>query len=253
MPSPELLLRRLDELAATLAASGAGLALLALGSSGRERERLDRWSDLDFFAIVTPGAKAGLLQEPSWLSAPAQVEWLFRNTADGFKVLWADGVFGECAVFEPRELERIPYAPGRVAWSAPGFDPGVLEPRSRAGRASELPSEGWAREELLGGLYVGLARFRRGEKLSAFRVVQGHCLDRFLELVHRGGPEGGDAYDRLRRFEGRFPAAAPLLPALLGGYEATPAAARAFLGWLEATGPVNQGLRRRVLELLEGA
>jgi hypothetical protein len=62
----------------------------------------------------------------------------------------------------------------------------------------------------------------------------------------------GDPYDRLRRFEQRFPEAAGLLPAMLGGYLATPDAARALLAWLSATGPVNGPLARRVLALIEG-
>jgi hypothetical protein len=100
-----------------------------------------------------------------------------------------------------------------------------------------------------------MTRFRRGERLSALRLIQGHCLDRFLELVHRGRPvEGvpGDPHDRLRRFEQRFPEAAALLPAVLGGYQATPEAARALLAWLSATGPLNGPLARRVLALIDG-
>src|SRR5688500_13710352 len=53
--TPELLLERLNQIARSLAASGSGLALIGLGSVGEERERLDAWSDLDFFAIVGAG------------------------------------------------------------------------------------------------------------------------------------------------------------------------------------------------------
>jgi hypothetical protein len=253
-PTPERLARRLDEVASVLEASSRGLGLLALGSGGLERERLDAWSDLDFFVLVAPGAKAGFLDQPAWLSGPAPVAWLFRNTVDGFKVLWADGLFAELAVFELAELARIPFAPGRVVWAAPGLDLTCLEPRTAAGRSEALPGEAWAREELLSGLYVGLARFGRGEKLSAWRHVQGHCLQRFLELVQLTRPPAPgrvDPFDPLRRFEVRFPAEAALLPALLGGYEATPRAARALLDWLLATGPVNPALGAQVLSLIE--
>ena len=34
----------------------------------------------------------------------APLAWAFRNTVDGFKVLFADGIYGEFAVFEPEEL-----------------------------------------------------------------------------------------------------------------------------------------------------
>ena len=49
---------RLDAIAAALRDSGAALALLGLGSVGRETDRIDDYSDLDFFAIVQPGQKA---------------------------------------------------------------------------------------------------------------------------------------------------------------------------------------------------
>jgi hypothetical protein len=141
-----------------------------------------------------------------------------------------------------------------VVWAAHGFDQKRLEPTNRGGLLPQLPGEAWARDELLSCLYVGLSRFRRGEKLSAFRFVQGHCLDRLLELIERSTPAATgftDPYDRLRRFEVRFPGAAKLLPSLLGGYEATPRAARAFVEWLSFTGPVNEALRAQVLALAE--
>jgi|GEM_PF-2573849 len=58
MPPPTLLLARLDAIAASLAASGHALGLIALGSSGAEQSRLDAYSNLDFFAVVAPGHKA---------------------------------------------------------------------------------------------------------------------------------------------------------------------------------------------------
>ena len=108
------LLARLDAIGAALAKSGRAQALLALGSVGRDTERLDDCSDLDFFAIVEPGAKAAFLDDLGWLADIAPVAYAYRNTVDGYKLLYDDGVFCEFAVFEPAELARIPYAPGRL-------------------------------------------------------------------------------------------------------------------------------------------
>ena len=55
MNKTELLLQRLDEIGQFLKDSNQALALLALGSCGTERERLDQYSDLDFFVIVKDG------------------------------------------------------------------------------------------------------------------------------------------------------------------------------------------------------
>ena len=99
-----LLLERLDAIAASLRDTGKGLAVLALGSSGLESDRMDAYSDLDFFAIVKTGRKPLLVGDLGWLERVAPIGYAYRNTPDGHKVLFADGVFCEFAVFEPGEL-----------------------------------------------------------------------------------------------------------------------------------------------------
>ncbi len=104
---PERLLARLEAIGQSLAGSGRGLALIGLGSVGLELERLDAYSDLDFFAIVEPGSKSEYLADLGWLAAPAPIVYAFRNTVDGYKYLYQDGIFCEMAVFEPDELAAI--------------------------------------------------------------------------------------------------------------------------------------------------
>jgi hypothetical protein len=234
--TPTQLLERLDAIAASLAASGRALALLGLGSVGRERERLDAWSDLDFFVVVEPGAKARYLDDLGWLAAAHPVAWHFRNTADGHKALMDDGVFCEFAVFEPHELESIPYAPGAVVWRRPDFAADIASPR-RALPAAALPGEEWIVGEALSCLLVGLQRWRRGERLSAARFVQGHALDRLIELdALRHPPPPGDPFSRERRLEARQPSLAAELAALVPGYAGTPRAALALLDALARRG-----------------
>ena len=62
------LLSRLDALAVSLARRDDALALLALGSVGRETARIDRWSDLDSFVLVREGAKPRFLDSLDWLA-----------------------------------------------------------------------------------------------------------------------------------------------------------------------------------------
>jgi hypothetical protein len=254
-----LLLSRLEDLARSLRENGRGLALLALGSVGLERGRLDRWSDLDFFAIVEAGSKAAYLEDPAWLEDAHPLAWRFRNTVDGFKLLFADGVFAEMAVFEPEELAAIPFREGRAVWVAPGFDPELLRPRNLRTGAWKPPTIEHAVGELASCLYVGLCRFRRGERLSAWRFIQGHCLDRALELVEleEAAVEGEgalrDAYSLDRRLELRHPAFAALLPRVLLGYERSPESALVLLEWLEARHPVNPALKAEILALARSA
>jgi hypothetical protein len=253
MPAPPLL-DRLDAIGRALRDSGHALALIGLGSVGLETERLDTWSDLDFFAIVEPGYKTRYIEHLDWLAAAHPLAWHFRNTIDGHKALMADGVFCEFAVFEPGELEHIPFAPGRLVWRREGVDASIARPR-RALPDSRLPDETWIVGEALSCLLVGLRRWHRGEKLSAGRLVQGHAVDRLIELdaLRRAAPPG-DPFNRERRLEARQPALAAELSGLVPGYNDTPAAAAAMLDALARRGAVlDAAVVARIRELIGNA
>jgi hypothetical protein len=254
----ELLLKRLDTIGRALGESGHAMALIGLGSVGRETARLDAWSDLDFFVIVDPGHKARYLDTLDWLAAAHPLVWHFRNTVDGHKALMADGVFCEFAVFEPDELAAIPFAPGRIVWKRDGVDDSLAVPR-RPLPASELPGEEWIVGEALGCLLVGLQRWQRGERLAAMRLVQSHALDRLIELdalrqrQRDETPPGADPFNRERRLESRQPALVAELPRLVPGYDATPAAALALLEALQRRGAqLNDAVVARLRTLAAG-
>jgi hypothetical protein len=247
-----LLLERLDAIGRSLSGSGHALALIGLGSVGLDTERLDDSSDLDFFAIVEPGHKACYLHRLDWLAAARPLAWHFQNTADGHKALMDDGVFCEFAVFEPQELASIPFAPGRVVWKRDDVDAAIATPR---GPRPPPPTtdETWIVGEALSCLLVGLQRWQRGEKLSAARFVQGHALDRLIELdALRSRPTPGDPFNTERRLETRQPALAAELPALVPGYDATPAAAAAMLDALARRGAwLDAAMTARIRGLIE--
>lgn len=252
--APEQLLARLDDIAAALRQSGHAQALIALGSVGLERYRLDQYSDLDFFVIVDPGYKARYIDSLDWLEAAHPLAWHFRNTVDGHKALSRDGVFCEFAVFEPQELAAIPFAPGRVVWRRPDVEESIAVPRRPLPEA-RLPDEGWIVGEALSCLYVGLQRWHRGERLSAARMVQGHALDRLVELdalrfTHTPSPVSVDPFSLERRLEQRQPDLARELPRLVPGYSHTPQAALAILAALEQRGAsLDTSMRERIRDL----
>lgn len=255
MVDPNTLLERLERIAAALRDSGHALALIGLGSVGLERERLDEWSDLDFFAIVEPGWKARYIDRLDWLAAAHPLAWHFRNTGDGCKALMDDGVFCEFAVFEPQELEAIPFAPGRVVWRREGVDDRIATPRRGMPPPRTTDDETWIVGEALSCLFVGLQRWRRGEKLSAARFVQGHALDRLIELdALRIRPPPGDPFSADRRLESRQPRLAAELPRLVPGYGETPSAALAMLDALSVRGAVlNEAVVAHIRHLASDA
>jgi hypothetical protein len=83
---------------------------------GIELERLDTYSDIDFFVIVKPGFKPRFIDQLDWLEAVHPLAYSFQNTKDGHKILFEDGIYGEFAIFEEQEMTSIAYSAGRIVW-----------------------------------------------------------------------------------------------------------------------------------------
>ncbi len=251
MNKKQLLLRRLEEIGQSLKHTGDGLALLGLGSVGLELARLDEYSDLDFFAIVKAGTKERFINNLDWLSSIAPIGYCFKNSVDGYKLLYTDGLFCEFAVFEPAELANIPFAEGRIVWQAKGFEVSVCKPKM----ASPAPSHEveWLIGEAVTNLYVGLCRYRRGEKLTAARFIQNYAVDRIIDLSSRLEEEQSafrDIFTNERRFEQRFPTLSKELPYFVQGYDKSPESAKAILDFLDNHFGVNPAMKQVILELL---
>lgn len=248
-----LLMERLEAIGRSLEQSGHACALIGLGSVGLDQDRLDDYSDLDFFVIADVGSKQRYIENLDWLHSVHPVAYHFRNTPDGHKLLFADGIFCEFAVFESAELGRIPFAPGRVVWKRPEVDTAICAPSNPAGSAQTRTMD-WLIGEALTNLYVGLCRYHRGEKLSAQRLVQHYAVDRLLELaafVEKEKPLPRDVFANERRFEKRFPALAEELPQFIQGYERTRESARAILLWLEDRFEINRSMAQAVHQLCD--
>ncbi len=250
MKTPEKLLERLDTIGESLRSSGSALALLGLGSVGTEMARLDGYSDLDFFAIVREGFKASYIDNLDWLSNVQPIAYVMRNSVDGYKVLFEDGIFCEFAIFEPHEMAVIPFSAGRIVWKTDDFDESICQPREVT-IPSRNPLEFHVGEALT-NLYVGMGRFHRGEKLSAARFIQSYAVDQILQLasqIETAQPAFIDQYNVERRFERRFPNLAAHLPTFVQGYERSPESALAILEFLEAHFEVNKAIATRIRRL----
>jgi hypothetical protein len=253
MPDPELLLNRLNQIGESLSKIDTSLALIGLGSVGVDLERLDRFSDLDFFVIVESGSKDPYLENLDWLTSVAPVAYYFQNTPDGYKLLYEDGVFCEFAVFDEEELKEAAFSPGRMIWKVKGVDETIKIPQ-RSSDKTQYHSTEWLVGEVLTNLYVGLSRDKRGEQLAAMRFIQGHAVDRLLELSERIEESKGvdrDPFSIERRFEERFPTMAKHLPELLGGYNSNRQSALATLSYLDHHFELNIRMKEEILRLCE--
>ncbi|AEI42891.1 hypothetical protein [Paenibacillus mucilaginosus] len=252
MSKTEKLLKRLDEIGKVLERKGGAEMLLGLGSVGMETERLDEYSDLDFFVIVKPGYKERYIRQLDWLEEVYPLAYSFRNTDDGCKILFDDGIYGEYAIFEERELESCHYAEGRVVWKAPSYTRVDFAKPSRPAPRLIEDSLDHPLNEALTNLYVGLGRYARGEKLTATRFVQSYAVGSILSVLHlleTEEPYFPDVFGLERRLEKRYPRFAANLGEMIQGYDRVPESALCILQYIERVYPVNQRLAREIRQL----
>jgi lincosamide nucleotidyltransferase B/F len=241
------LLRRLDDIGLYLADRDEPLGLLGLGSVGVELGRLDQYSDLDFFLIVKKGSKSMYLDSLFWLSDVYPLAYSFRNTVDGYKILFEDGIYGEFAVFEEDEMDKIAYSEGRWIFKKPICKVSNIQIKPFESLYSD--NIDFAVNELLTNLLVGLQRFHRGERLAAQRLIEVHALNRLLSILPSIYIEENvftDKYNLERRVEFRFPAIAMKLPLFVQGIDNLPASASHLLDFTVAHFDANEAIVKEI-------
>ncbi|MBF0543230.1 MAG: hypothetical protein HQM08_02295 [Candidatus Riflebacteria bacterium] len=252
MKKVELLKNRIYEIGEALRKSNKALALLALGSIGKEVERLDEYSDLDFFVITKQNEKNHFLKDLDWLNSVKPIMFSYKNTVDGFKILFDDAVFCEFAIFEVDELLNIPFSEGRIIWKDDGFDESICKPRK--GNIDQKSSKEWLIGEVLTNIYVGLCRYKRGEKLAGSRMIQYHAINKLLELVEFievGDNKHRDSFSNDRRFEIRHKTMSKSLPDFMQGYSKSYESAKAILKFLESHFEINRSMKNLIISLCE--
>lgn len=252
MPAVSLLHTRLKQIGQSLQQHPQGLALLGLGSAGKEQARMDEWSDLDFFAIVQQGHKQWFIDNLSWLSDIQPIAWCFKNTADGYKLLFDDGVFCEFAVFEVHELANIPYSEGEFVYRDTSVPENCKAPRIKS--QTQTQDVAFLLGELLSNLYVGLCRFHRGERCSAMRFIQIYAFDRLVNLLDVSGTGANDAFQddfcSDRRVEKRHAQHQQLFTACTPGGEHSPRAAKAMLDFVKQHYEIAPAIEAEIIKML---
>lgn len=252
MTKKERIMQRIEDISVSVQRREGALALLSLGSAGVEINRLDDYSDIDFFLIVETGYKDAFIAKLDWLTDVSAPGFYFKNTKDGYKFLYQDGIFCEFAVFEPSEMASAVFSKGKLLWHSEDFDTSLCEPKSS--RTPWQPeSLEWAFNEALTCLYVGLGRYARGEKLSGTRFVQSYAVDLILaasSMISGEPPTSADEFQHERRYEIHYPEIAKHLPSMIQGYDHTKASALEILNFIERHHPVNPTLKSEILKLI---
>lgn len=226
---------RLKQLSNTLSQREDCLGLLALGSCA-DIDRMDQWSDLDFFVLVDKGKQISYLSNLDWLEACAPLAYVFRNTKDGHKIMWEDGIYAEYAVFEYDQMENIPFSKGAFIFKKNGY---VLMDTPNIDYPVLSQSTDYAVNEILTNLYVGLLRFHRGELLSACRLIQVHAVDRILSIHRDIDNTKYDMFSLERRVEFNHPELSELLNRTVLGYSHIIESARNILEYIKTITDLN--------------
>lgn len=198
------------------------LAAVAVGSMAElEDNPPGPGSGHDFWIVTRPGAQDRFRDRKRWLPEPERILLFFRETPHGMKALYDDGHLLSYAVFDPDELWLAKVVQYRVLFDRAEHTSPLEGIRGRSLRWAEEQGsdDAWLVGQLLSALVVGVGRARRGEQLSAHKLVRAEAVELFIQLASRHLlAERGDLRDPLdpyRRFERRFPDLGPRLAAAL--------------------------------------
>jgi lincosamide nucleotidyltransferase B/F len=248
------LINRMDSIAKSASSYDDCLAVLALGSIGVELERLDEYSDLDFFIITTDDSKQRFIDDLTWLSQAYPLGYTFRNTSVGYKFFFKDGIYGEFAVFGLSEVPSIHQSKGRIIWHRQGVEiPNLASSKGAKPKLKSNDSD-FNIQEGLTNIYVGLMRYKRGEKLSAYQFIETHAFNNLLKVLHCFEEEKAgffDDYNIQRRFEQHYPNFAPHLSTMLLGYDRLVESAYNMYQYIKQYYDVHDYLKSILEELFE--
>ncbi|MGD9958004.1 hypothetical protein [Nocardioides sp.] len=220
-----------NRLVASVAAYDDVEGLVLLGSTAAT-ERVDAWSDHDFYLVVRQGREEHFRTHLDWLPDRDQIAFAARETEHGLKVVYRSGAVLEFAVANADDLATFGGSPYRVALDRSTVTEQMLVTRPPAAPADDLTDF----RIFLALLVIGLGRAARGEELVAGELLRGYALHRLVAVLrrHASATAGSapDPYNGLRRFEAAYPELGRALAAAL----ARPAAecGRCLLEFAEA-------------------
>lgn len=194
-----------EALTSSCIAHPAIIGLVLVGSAA-ETERVDEWSDHDFFVITEKGEQETLRADLSWIPNFEAIAFFFRETEHGLKVVYKSGAVLEFAVFDCDELATCVINHQHLAYS----NDEVMRALARANSQINSPDRSDDLSDFrhfLSLLIIGVGRARRGEVLTAGAGIRSAGAELLVKLLTRHLPKD-DRLDKLavwRRFEFVFP------------------------------------------------
>lgn len=242
-------IQRMEKLAEKLKNYKDAKCLLGLGSMSQVK-RADAYSDMDFFLIVKDGSKDTFINDLKWL-AVQPIIYSFKNSNDGYKVMYQDGVYAEFAVFTEKEIVDAHFTKGIIYYKTNDFDVTLVNPNhSPKKRVVDIH---FNVNEALTNIYVGLLRLKRGEVSNASTFIQVYAYNLILPLfesIFKKDDLFEDPYQFERRIEFRFKESVSLLKDFRQGYLKNVESAQAMLDFLDKHFDVNESFVSQIRQLI---
>ncbi len=181
------------------------IGLVLVGSTA-ETERVDEWSDHDFFVITQSGEQEPLRRDLSWLPNSESIAFWFRETEHGLKVVYNSGDVLEFAIFDCAELRGCTVNHHRLAYGGEEVQMALFVAKSRLPEVVVGDDLADFRH-FLSVLVIQVGRARRGELLTAGQGIRGTAATALLKVLTRQLPADPqlDKLDVSRRFEFAHP------------------------------------------------
>ena len=181
------------------------IGLVLVGSTA-ETERVDEWSDHDFFVITESNDQEPLRNDLSWLPQPQEIAFWFRETEHGLKVVYRSGDVLEFAIFDRDELRGCTVNHHRLAYGDEKVRQALSEAKNRLPEVVVGDDLADFRQ-FLSVLIIQVGRARRGELLTAGQGIRGTAATALLKVLTRRLPYDSrlDRLDVSRRFEFAHP------------------------------------------------
>lgn len=191
------------------------IGLVLVGSTA-ETERVDEWSDHDFFVITEGGDQESLRRDLSWLPDSESIAFWFRETEHGLKVVYNSGEVLEFAIFDCDELRGCMVNHHRLAYGNEDVKEALTTAKNRLPEVV-IGDDLADFRHFLSVLVIQVGRARRGELLTAGQGIRGTAATALLKVLTRQLPHDQrlDKLDVSRRFEFAHPQIGNLIASAL--------------------------------------
>jgi hypothetical protein len=193
-------------------------ALVGIGSLAQP-ERVDRWSDHDFWVITTAEGQAHFLNDLSWLPDHAAIALALRPAPEYYTVLYTTGHIAEFAVFALTDLARGQLDRYRMLFDKSNIRTQIQAIYARTQEKQPAADPARTMGHFLVTLCTGAGRDARGERLSAHTYIFQYALNDVLALITQHIPARDadlrDSFEPRRRFEQAYPDLSALLAPIL--------------------------------------